>query len=412
MSEPAHYQGAKEPVSFKAITDDDRLVYFARYSNASLGRVKNLYLSWARLNGPMSRECQELNHLFSKCVDGNRIKVPQSLQSPPPLPPEAPPFILDVLHEAARDEIVKREKRAPSFNGYSYNAIQRYLSQDDLAMSEFELIKLTHRWCQRNDCNLASFLEYFDMNGLGDEEKAWVLAQLPSSQEMPSLVFNALTHSSLLTETELRPFGLHVPGLRWKRVFDSAHDRMARFLHVTSQTLELFHKKLLVFRIDTRLSIAIYVPRKIEKRQECQVDDSVRMFAFPHSQSDESYKRHAVPTKINYRLYCDENALRLYEGQRGNTWVFLARPGSDDSAYRSEQNQGNRRRERQSTVDRGENYDCIASIALGKYSQNLQRHIGRVNRNGILGAVCLYCSMVLQKFAKRPGNLCHKQPGY
>ena len=36
--------------------------YFARYNNASLGRVKNLYLKWLRISplGAMSAECQEV----------------------------------------------------------------------------------------------------------------------------------------------------------------------------------------------------------------------------------------------------------------------------------------------------------------------------------------------------------------
>jgi regulator of nonsense transcripts 1 len=52
-SEPAEYPAGREPIKFQQITDDDRLVYFAKYTNASLGRVKNLYLDWARVKGPM-----------------------------------------------------------------------------------------------------------------------------------------------------------------------------------------------------------------------------------------------------------------------------------------------------------------------------------------------------------------------
>ncbi|KAL9117135.1 MAG: hypothetical protein Q9187_006333, partial [Circinaria calcarea] len=360
----SHYASAKEPVTFKPISDDDRLVYFARYTNASLGRVKNLYLKWARLKGSMSTECQELNHLFSKCVDGNRIKVPEHLENLPQVPDDNSKFILDILHDAAKEVINSRQKNLRSCDGYSYSAMQRLLSRDDLAMSEFALIKVAYRWCLNNNASLGTFLEFFDMNNLRDEEKAWVVAQLPPTMEMPSLVLNALTHSSFISESELFPFKLHYPGLRWKRIFDSNQDRMARFLHVTAQSLELFDKKLLVLRTDNRLTVAIYVPRKIEKRQECQVDDTVRLFAFPHTQGTESFQRRAVPTKANYRLYCDDNVLQLYEGKRANTWIWLARPGSDDTTYRNQENEGHRRRERQATIMRGENYDCVASIAL------------------------------------------------
>lgn len=98
ISVPAMYPGGRDPVLFRPITDDDRLVYFAKYTNASLGQVKNLYLDWARVKGPMSAPCQELNRLFSQCVDGNRIKIPEKLRNPPKPSAEDPPFILDVLH--------------------------------------------------------------------------------------------------------------------------------------------------------------------------------------------------------------------------------------------------------------------------------------------------------------------------
>lgn len=387
LSEPAHYQGAKEPVSFKPISDDDRIVYFAGYSNASLGRVKNLYLDWARLKGPMSRECKELNHLFSLCVDGNRIKVPRHLEESPSNTSETSTFILDVLHEAATRTINSRQQSAVSCTDYSYSAVQLLLSRDDVAMSEFELLKLTYKWCMQNNCHLTDFLGFFDLTRLSDEEKAWILFHLPQTIEMPSLIMNALTQSSLIPETELHPFKLHYPGLRWKLLFDSNQDRMARFLPATSRALELFHKKLIVLRVDTRLTIAIYIPKQVEKRQDCQVDNTARLFAFPHTQGDEAFQRRAVPTKMNYRLYCDDNNFQLFEGKRANTWVFLSRPGSDDSTYRNEPNQGDRRRQRQVTVDEGRNHDCIASIALDKYSRGLQRHVGRVNRSGIIGAV-------------------------
>ena len=399
LSEPAHYQGAKEPISFKPISDDDRLVYFARYTNASLGRVKNLYLDWARVAGAMSSQCQELNHLFSKCVDGNHIKVPKHLENSPQPPSDGPRFILDILHDAATRVIKNQQKQTLDLSGYSYSAIQLLMSRDDVAMSEFELLKLTHRWCESNNTSLAAFLDLFDFNQLNDEEKAWVVFQLPQSIQIPSLIMNATVQSNLVTMSELKPFRLHYSGIHWKRIFDSTVDRMGCFLSALSQAIELYHRKLVVLRIDARLTIAIYIPKQIEKRTECQVDNTVRLFAFPHTQGDESFQRRVVPTKMKYRLYCDDNTFQLYEGTRANTWVFLARPGSDDTAYRNEPNQGNQRRARQSTIDQGQNHDCVASIAMDKYSRGLQRHVGRVNRTGVLDAVSILSHL------KSPANV-------
>ena len=262
LSQSAQYPGAKEPVMFNAITDDDRLVYFARYSNASLGRVKNLFLDWARLKGPMSAECQQLNRLFSMCVDGNRIKVPPILESPPRPPSGTPPFILDTLHGAAKGLIQARQDNSHNYDGYNFDAMELLLSRDDVAMSEFELVKLTYRWCQRNNAALMDFLHLFDVNLLTAEEKTWTLNQLPPSVEAPSLILNALCQSNLIQDSELRPFKLDYPGLRWKCIYDSTRDRLAIFLDRVARALELFHRKLIVVRVDDRLTLAIYVPQK------------------------------------------------------------------------------------------------------------------------------------------------------
>ena len=386
LSQPARYQGSKEPVRFSPISDDERLEYFARYTNASLGRVKNLFLSWARCEGPTSAQCQELNYLFSQCVDGGRIKIPKHLEDPPQQPPDRL-FILDTIHEAAKSHIHARRSPCQGFDGFSFDAMQLLLSREDVAMSEFELIKLTCRWCSRNNARLTDFLEYFDFDQLSDEEKTWTLCQVPSSADAPKLILNALISSSLLSQAELHPFKLDYPNLHWKCVFDSTRDRLATFFDATGRILEQFHKKLIVFRADERLTLAMYVPKKIERRQECQVDDTVRMFAFPHSQGDAGFPRRIVPTKKSYRLYCDESSFQLYEGQRRNTWVFIKRPGADNTTYQNIENSGNRRRQRERTVNEGINDDCVTSVALDKFSSRLQKHLGKVNRNPVMAAV-------------------------
>jgi hypothetical protein len=335
----------------------------------------------------MSAECQQLNRLFSMCVDGNHIKVPPILKSPPQPPSGAPPFILDTLHKVAKGLIQARQDNSYSYNRYNFDAMELLLSRDDVAMSEFELVKLVYQWCQRNNAALMDFLHLFDVNLLTADEKIWTLNQLPPSVEAPSLILNALTQSNLIQEPELRPFKLNYPGLRWKYIYDSTQDRLAVFLNRVARALKLFHRKLIVVRVDNRLTLAIYVPQKIERRQESQVNDRIRLFAFPHSQGEETTHRLALPTKMNYRLYCDGNVFQLFERARSNSWIYIVRGASDDSGYRSQETIGGRRRGRQATIDSGLNFDYRASVALDKFSRGLQRHIGRVNRNGILGAV-------------------------
>ena len=385
LSQPARYEGAKEPVTLKPITDDERLQYFARYTNASLGRVKSLYLDWARVKGPMSGECQELNHLFSMSVDGNRIKVPNHLEDPPK--PETDNFILDTLHKAASKFAATYQSQSQHWDGFTFDAMQLLLSREEFALKEFELVKLTYRWCLRNQARLVDFLEYFDFDRLSDEEKAWVLSQLPSSFELPSLVVNGLLSSNIVSSSEIFPYRLESPRLHWKCAFDSAQDRMALFLEATTRLLEDFHKKLIVLQVDERLTLGIYVPQKIQRARDYQVDDTVRLFAFPHSLESKESHRCVVPTKKTYRLYCDEHSFQLYQGQRGSTWIYIKQPGSDNATYQNLRNQGDRRRQRQATVDVGINHDFVTSVALDKFSRGLQTHIGKVRGNPVLAAV-------------------------
>ncbi|KAJ8126162.1 hypothetical protein O1611_g7476 [Lasiodiplodia mahajangana] len=350
LSDPALYPAAREPLNFKPISDDDRLQFFSQYSNASLGRVKNLYLDWVKAKGPMAPECQELNRLFSQCVDGNRIKIPPRLEKAPELSTDAPPFILDVLHESAVKSIVSISAKTGNLEGYDFDAVELLLNRDGIAMSEFELLKLTLKWCRHHGTPLHDFLHFFDLNSLTTEEKAWTISQLPVLPGLPNLIMNALCSSCLINSYELRRFALDNPNIRWQRIYDSSRDRMANFLEETVGALELFHRKLIVLRVDERLTVALYIPKKVERSQDYLVED------------------------------------KLFGGQRGNTWIHIRRGGSDDSSYRNTANLGDRRRQRQETLDSGRNVDFIVSIALDKFGRGLQKHVGRVNRNGVLAA--------------------------
>ncbi|KAH7016162.1 RNA dependent RNA polymerase-domain-containing protein, partial [Microdochium trichocladiopsis] len=217
LSQPAEYPGAKEPIKFKPITDDDRLLYFAKYSNASLGRVKNLYLDWAKVKGPMAPECQELNRLFSQCVDGNMIKVPPRLEATPLATPETKKFILDELHEAATSSISLPRMKSVNLDGVALDTLELLLCRDDLATTEFELLEMTARWCRRNGSHLADFLPYFDMNSLSTEQKHWILSAVPQLQWLPSIVLNGLCSSNILSQGELTFHKLDYHQLGWKK---------------------------------------------------------------------------------------------------------------------------------------------------------------------------------------------------
>lgn len=399
MSEPAQYPGGKELVSFGEVTGDSRAEYFARYTSASLGQVKNLYMKWARLGNAMSSECQQLNRLFSQCVDGNRIRIPENLKIYNALQdPKSngttiddtggSSFILDVLHDASTNFIQQTIMRPDSSD--DMDVMELFLARDKIAISEFELLKFIWKWCQQHDADILEFSHLINFSALTDEQQIWVLGGLPPSIATPGLIRNGLLQSDIVSPEELRRFRLDHFALHWKPVFKSSDDRMGRFLPAVSQTLETFHKKLIVLKVDERLTFAIYVPTKIAKASEVQVDTTVRVFALPHSQGTHSPAYKVLPTKANYRIYSDEHVFQVYQEKRGNTWIFLRRPQNDDSLYRNEKSKGDKRRMRDETVQEGINHECKASIALDKVSRDIRKHVGRVQQNGVLDAVSSY----------------------
>jgi regulator of nonsense transcripts 1 len=392
VAQPAQYPGGKELVTFGEVTGDARAEYFARYTNASLGKVKNLYMRWARLGNAMSPQCQQLNRLFSQCVDGNHIRIPENLEEYTTLevPPEpkstATPFILDILHAASTQSILNADNTRPDGSD-EVDVMEVFLARDKMAITEFELLHLLLCWCKSNNKDVLEYSHLLDFSALSDEQQIWFLNCLPHSATAPSLVRNGLLQSGLVAPEELRRFRLDQPHLHWKPVFKSSTDRMARFLPTVSHVSEVFHKKLIILKVDERLSVGIYVPKKIERASEVRVDTSVIIFAFPHSQGPHSPDYKMLPTKVDYRLFCDEHIFQLYERRRSNTWIFLKRPQADDSLYRSEKNKGDKRRVREKTVQEGTNFDCKASIALDKVSRGIQQHIGKVQQKGVLDAV-------------------------
>jgi len=393
MAEPAKYPGGKELITFGEVTGDSRAEYFARYTNASLGRVKNLYMKWARLGNAMSPQCQQLNRLFSQCVDGNHIKIPENLtkfkalEDPPEPRSTVAPFILDVLHETCTELIRKSGDLKPEVHD-NPDVMDFLLSRDKLAMSEFELLQVMIRWCDRKGQNLMDYHHLINFSALSDDQQIWLLGRLPPSVTAPSLIRNGLMQSDLIYPEEFGRFGLDHPRLRWKPIFKSSVDRMGRFLPTVCQALENFHKKLIVLNINERMSTAIYIPQKIAHASEVAVETSVRVFVFPHSQGPQSANYRVMPTKVDYRLYCDESIFQLYQRQRSNTWIFLRTPKGDDALYRALPSQGDKRRMREKTFNLKINHECKASIALDKISKDVQRHVGKIQGEGIQGAVC------------------------
>lgn len=385
VSQPAEYPGAKEPIQFKPITSDERIDYFARSSSMQLGQIKNLFLRWARIKGPLSSECQELNRLFSQCVDANRIKIPERLNNVPQDQSDKK-FILDRLHESAESYPQKLSQEDLS-DGPSDETLLLEVLSNPKGLSQFEVAQLALRWCHNNRASFEDFWPFIDPTQLTTGEREWFLSLLPPRSIMPELVHNDMMHSELLLPVELKLLGLRDSLIRWRCVFSSLDDRLANLLEVVNRTFPFFTRKMLVIKIHDRLSIAIYLSKKIESSDEFPVNACGRIFAFAHDKDAMMSSRVIVPTKHNSCLYYDKSSFQLYEGKRANTFVYLTRAVNDDSQYRHQQGRGRQARAREDTIMNGLNQEWRTSVALNKFSRDIQRHVGRVQREGVAAAV-------------------------
>jgi hypothetical protein len=360
------------------------IAYFAGYNSLSLGRVKRLFLGWARAFGPHCSQCQELNRLFSQCVDGNRIKIPENLCDPPP--PASDTFILDLLHKHAEAHWNSVKMRGTCLDDLNGDTITDILSSS-ISLSSFELAKMTLAWCRVNGVSFEEFFPYFNTTSFGPDEQTWLLSELPVSARHASSVKNGLNHSNILTRQDLEAFQLNHHALHWKCVFNSASDPLRSLMTTVNKTFPTFAKNFLILNIDERLSIAIFFSRPLQKDEDALVNSSVRLFAFPHMHKDQSRHRRVVPTKKNYRFYYGETVMQLYQNSRGGTFVYFTHSASDNSSFGDIIGESNRARAKQKSIDDGITCDWRVSIALERFSSQLRTQIGRTNRAPITNAV-------------------------
>ncbi|KAL5335064.1 hypothetical protein BJX70DRAFT_401951 [Aspergillus crustosus] len=177
--------------------------------------------------------------------------------------------------------------------------------------SEFQMVKTVSDWCRRTgEATLPELLPYFDLSALTADQQHWLLQELPPSIDYAALVLNGLLRSEILQPHELASFHLDYPGMRWKRIF-SVGDRLANLFEVIEKSFAEFHKKLLVLHIHERLSVAIYILQPVVIDEEALIGNSVRAFAFPHTQQQGNARERIHVTGPEYRLYYDHTTFQL-----------------------------------------------------------------------------------------------------
>ncbi|TFY59052.1 hypothetical protein EVG20_g7930 [Dentipellis fragilis] len=356
------YPPNKERVNTR-VTREDLARHFAFYNNSGMARSAALHNKWASCSpdGALSKECQELNALYSQAVDGARIQIPDRLKTPP-APKED--FVLSVLFAEAQ-KFSERFVQGPDITDSvdisrdtAEELIVQLLSVAEPAVSEYALLNKARAIARQHQIDFAPYLSHINFGALLTSEKyeLGVSMNLPPAQQ--AYMWNSLLRSDILTASELADRKLGGP-LRVQRLYSSRTLGLYAFFEYLERAMDEYTRKLIIFKLDDRFSVAVFIRGKIPWNEDVPVDgENVVVASFMKESAL------AIPTykacTTGFRLHCSEGNVQLFNQQRANTFIFLSRPPALSGS------------------------EIKVSIALQQISARVQRQMGRVNRTPVV----------------------------
>lgn len=348
------------------VTRADLANQFASYNNAGLAKVVKLHQQWIRASpsGAMSAECQELNALHSQAVDGARVNIPDRLLTPPT--PQGK-YILDVLAEAAAEYhanfaqlgTIDLDTETTSADDAEVVLAELFKRKPN-AVSEYELFNMALAFARKFSMTaeeIKPYLAHLDMGALAPHEKHAISTTLGLTPMEHRRLWNSLMTSNIVSRRDLQQRQLDRP-LSMQRLYSSAINSPATFFQYLKIALVQFTRKLLVLKTDDRFAVGIFIRGEVPWDEDPEVSDNVVVCSFMPNTS--SSMAGYCPCTVGYRLHCDDRTFQLYNKARGDTFVFLSRP------------------------PRETRQDVIASIALQKISQRVQKQLGRLQRAPVI----------------------------
>ncbi|EJD42902.1 RNA-directed RNA polymerase [Auricularia subglabra TFB-10046 SS5] len=357
-TDPYLYPKGKEQIS-RSISRQDLAAHFAAYSGASIAKVAGLHSKWARHSqqGAMCTECLELSALHSLAVDGGKIKVPKRLTEPPE---GSEPYIIDELAKAAQTfaETYLHSAPVPALSAAvidrddAAELIGDLLGSTQHALPEWDLVQRCIALARARKIEFSPFLAQIDYGSLSTQAKYALSAAIPMDATENARLWNSLFQSDVLNEHDLRYRNLDRP-IRFQRLYSSRNQGRAAFFEYLHKATRDYTRKLIIMKIDDRIAVGLFIKGNIAW-EDIPVDDDVVVCSFEFQSSHVMSTYRECPP--GFRLHCRGGRLQLYEKNVANTFVFITRPPPNSGQ------------------------DIIASVALQKFSREVQRQIGRVNR--------------------------------
>src|SRR5258706_6325651 len=170
-----------------------------------MGQAARLHHDWVRSSkeGAMSKECQELNALYSQCVDGARIRIPDRLRNPPT---PTDPFIVDILNDEATSfaqRWLTQQETLPVEQEDAAAIISVLVTTQDqtLALSDVKIIRKCIQLAREHQVDLRPYFPHFKWDALHTSEKYEICQALQLNKQDRKMVRNRYISCSTFDES-------------------------------------------------------------------------------------------------------------------------------------------------------------------------------------------------------------------
>ena len=329
--QPCQYPAAK-PFKRPNPTRDDFLKYFAKYSNAVVSKLDNLFDKWADNKGINSSECKIVAALFSRAIDaaktGERVKIPDHILQAPAKNDNDEKFIWQKLYQRAK-LFESDQTTEDAVNGkvedFEEEDMFALVSNQESRLSEYKLFRYLYKWCQQPNTqrDIHHYIHWIDFSKFSQEQ----CRRLPADIHRADLetLLNPLQQSRILSSEDIKTVKLERGHeKRWRLLYRTEGGEMSwRVFHniLTSPLEKLLVFKFLLGDIQWVISLAMSIPLTL-----CEVltlgeeENTAQAFASVHVKSEERY---VLQLKGGYSFALEGKRLDIYTGKKQNTFICL-----------------------------------------------------------------------------------------
>ncbi|KAI6122035.1 RNA dependent RNA polymerase-domain-containing protein [Pisolithus sp. B1] len=243
------------------VTRADLADHFSSYNNLGLTKAMNLHQQWIRASpkGAMSAECQELNALHSRAVDGARVRISDGLLTTPT--PQGK-YILDVLAQAAKEYRANFGQRGAIDLGTdttsaddAEDVLAELFKNKPNAVSEYELFNMALAFSRKFPTTveeLNPYLAHLDTGALAPCGRHAISTTLALTPMEHRRLWNSLMTSDILTPRDFQQCQVANRLFSMQRLYSPAINSPVTFFQHLKIALVQFTRKLFALKVGSR----------------------------------------------------------------------------------------------------------------------------------------------------------------